>query len=306
MNTKKISFSVVFTFASLSLFAQSNYAEAIQEGDNALQRSQYTIAIKKYLIAETFDQSKWKTIQAKLDNVYKAIDSVQNRLKELEQSKRNNPAQSPANTVTESSGDGVKKPISTTATTSQHKSPPSVKWNDFLRLYDKPVNQWFFNIGYDINAIPNVTYKDSTGVVYGNSFGLNFGSRHGMIKKMGIGYQAGIGLGFNGSGTYLHWSIGGKFYPWNCLFLSANYSAVGMKKYHGKNLFSEPSDEFYYKIDKVDYYGLSLLGGADICFGKKTTDKCGGIINIAVGTVFTEGGKCGFAFNLGLGLVFRK
>ena len=62
----------------------------------------------------------------------------------------------------------------------------------------------------------------------------------------------------------------------------------------------------YYKEESTKYYhGLSLLVGADICFGKKT-NKFGGIINIAAGTVRANGGEWGGALNLGIGLVFRK
>jgi len=78
---KKIVLSIFFTFILFSLFAQSNYDEAIQQGDNALKRDEYTTAIKKYLIAETFDQTKWKIIQEKLDVVYAVINEKQKELK---------------------------------------------------------------------------------------------------------------------------------------------------------------------------------------------------------------------------------
>jgi len=75
MNINKIILSFVFVFVFLSLSAQSNYNEAIQQGDAAFYRSEYTTAIKKYLLAETFDQSKWKIVQEKLDKVYAVINT---------------------------------------------------------------------------------------------------------------------------------------------------------------------------------------------------------------------------------------
>jgi len=79
---KKITLSLLFVFVLFSLFAQSNYDEAIQQGDNALKRDEYTTAIKKYLIAETFDQTKWKIVQDKLDAVYSIINEKQKELKQ--------------------------------------------------------------------------------------------------------------------------------------------------------------------------------------------------------------------------------
>ena len=82
MSMKKIMLSTISIFVWFSLFAQSNYNEAIQQGDNALKRAEYTTAIKKYLIAETFDKSKWEMVKEKLDKVYKAIDDKQKELKQ--------------------------------------------------------------------------------------------------------------------------------------------------------------------------------------------------------------------------------
>ena len=185
--------------------------------------------------------------------------------------------------------------------------PRPVKWNDFNRLYEKPSSQYFLSVTYGMNTVNNVAYKDSIVNIDGNNVGLIFGSRHGISEGVGIGHQASIGLGFNDSGSYLHWSIGEKFYPWNCLFISANYGAVSMKKYNiEKTTISKDGQFTYYKDESQKFYhGFSLLAGADICFGSNTTDKCGGIVNIAIGTVFTEG-QWGFTLNLGIGLVFGK
>ena len=82
MIMKKIIVSIIFSFVLFSLFAQSNYNEAIQQGDNALKLEDYTTAIKKYLIAETFDQSQWKIVEDKLDAVYSIINNKQKELQE--------------------------------------------------------------------------------------------------------------------------------------------------------------------------------------------------------------------------------
>jgi len=78
---KKIILSAILVFILFPIFAQSSYDEAIQQGDDALQRTEYITSIKKYLIAEKFDQSKWKDVQEKLDKVYAIIG---NKHKELE------------------------------------------------------------------------------------------------------------------------------------------------------------------------------------------------------------------------------
>jgi len=80
---KKLILSTVFIFALFSLYAQSSFNEAIQQGNDALKRENYTAAIKKYLIAETFDQDKWKIVQEKLDSVYSIVDNKQEELKRI-------------------------------------------------------------------------------------------------------------------------------------------------------------------------------------------------------------------------------
>jgi len=317
MNIKKTRFFLIFAFASLSLLAQtntkpSNYNEAIQQGDDAFRRAEYTTAIEKYRIAETFDQEQWKTVQEKIEKVYKAINTEIKECNALKEEKL---------VIEKITNDSLKE--KKTVTVKNTKQKP-IKWNEFFRLYNERSDQWFVNIGYGINIINNVTYsanKDSSRVV-GNSIGLNFGGRHGIYKKMGIGYQVGIGLGFdvcndtisplpdliiNKKGTYLHLSLGVKFYPWNCFFISANYGVVGMKDYEIIKSPNSINEQFAYyeEVGTKLYHGFSLMGGADICFGKRTTDKFGGIINIAVGFVYAEK-RPGIALNLGMGFVFRK
>jgi hypothetical protein len=49
---KKLVLLFSFTFVSLLLAAQSNYKEAIQHGDKARKRGDYSTAINKYFAAE--------------------------------------------------------------------------------------------------------------------------------------------------------------------------------------------------------------------------------------------------------------
>jgi len=308
MNNKKITLLWIFTFVSLSLFAQDlqvKFNEAIQQGDSAFKRTEYIVAIKKYLLAETYKPEKWEIVQEKLDKVYNAINvklaSYESLQKELDQLKKK--TQALPNTVSEPTEVVTTKPTTTTVNPPLRKPQPKpLIWNDFLRLYEKPAHQWFLNMGYGFNTIKNNSIN-----IFGSSVGLNFGGRHDVTKKMGVGYQAGIGLGYNSSGSYLHWSIGGKFYPWNCFFISTNYIG-GMKTETQIKLHTTNDGGFNYSETVINksYHGLTLLGGADICFGKNTTDKIGGIVNIAAGAVWVEKMKWGFTMNLGIGLVFRK
>jgi len=300
---KKIVLSWIFALVSLSLFAQSNYKEAMQQGDAAFKRADYTTAIDKYLIAQTFEQDNWKIVQAKLDSVYKAINNaLANKKeieKELEQLKKK--PQAPTNPTSETADVGTTKPTTPTVTSPRKPQPKPLIWNDFLRLYEKPARQWFLSMSYGFNTMKNDSID-----IFGSSVGMNFGGRHDVTKKMGVGYQAGVGAGFNLSGSYYHWSVGGKFYPWNCFFISANY--IGGVKTYNEITWKNTNDGYFNYSEKVnnnDYHGLSLLGGADICFGKNTTDKIGGIVNIAAGAVYVKK-QWGFTMNLGIGLVFRK
>ena len=320
MNLRKVSFSLIFGFVSLSLFAQTNYDEAILLGDKAFERAEYTTAIKKYLIAEAFDRNQWKTVQEKLDKVYKVIDATLAYKKiiqsELEELRSRQTPQLPSNVAFENPKDEIVEPASPSVDT-LHKQPHEpLVGNDSLRLHSERPNQWFVNVGYGLNVIPNIineACRDSS-TIAGHSIGLNFGGRYRIVNKMSIGYHVGIGVGFNPknypeshgvspSNTYLHWSAGVKFYPWNCFFVSASCGATGMKYY--EKIIPPADDQFVYKKMKSTkfYHGISLMGGADICFWKNPTNKFGGVINIAAGTVCVEK-KWGLALNLGVGLVF--
>ena len=77
---KRIVSLFLFAFFSFSLFAQSNYTEAIQQGDDAFRQEKYTTAIRKYLVARAFDASKREEVQKKLDTVYQEIEAKQQQL----------------------------------------------------------------------------------------------------------------------------------------------------------------------------------------------------------------------------------
>jgi hypothetical protein len=134
-------------------------------------------------------------------------------------------------------------------------------WNDFMLLYKEFSNQFFFNIG--------------DGISYG-LLGASFGGRHGGI--VGFGYQFGLGVGYD---YKLHYSGGVKFYPYNCLFLSANFGTVGIGK--PQETYNNIDGSFTSKKDNNTQYGSSFLVGADICFGKNKITSAGGVINLAIG-----------------------
>lgn len=157
---------------------------------------------------------------------------------------------------------------------------------DFSRFYKEHPRQFFLNLGNGIN--------------YGNIGGIGFGGRFGNIWA--VGFQTGIGLGKKPD-AYFHCAVGAKLYYY-CFFLSANYGTVGKKK---EIKISDNTESEYFKyseIEKQNFYGgVSFLGGVDYCFGKTTKNKCGGVLNGAFGTA-RYADKWGFAWNIGIGLVF--
>ena len=56
--------------------AQSNYAEAIKQGDDAFNRKEYKIAINKYFAAEAFDPSKKDEAKEKVNKVFDKIEAL--------------------------------------------------------------------------------------------------------------------------------------------------------------------------------------------------------------------------------------
>ncbi len=55
---------------------QSNYTQAIQQGDEAFNRQQYKTAINKYFAAEAFDPSKKEEVKAKVNRAFDAIEAL--------------------------------------------------------------------------------------------------------------------------------------------------------------------------------------------------------------------------------------
>ena len=357
---KRITLISLFASISLSLFAQSNYNEAIQQGDNAFSSADYTTAIKKYLIARTFDPSQIEVIRVKLDKVYDEIDA---KLRELRQTKRElsdkqaelseikrqyatfdtqNRQLEQERSVIESKLEATQNQVTVLEATVNRlmvaldkeryardslmvKISPSLATvlplpavvedivlpeipkimdsSDFQDRTEKKKNICFINVGYSLHSIDKVADKGDSH--YEHSIGLNFGVKHSFTEIFGVGFQAGVGLGFNSCmGKYLNWSVGGKFYPWKCVFISATYGTVGKVKY-GATQSNNDDGSFFFKSEHTEIYnGLSLLGGADICFGK-TKKKYGGIVNISAGPVVTESKTFGYVVNIGIGLVFR-
>jgi len=130
MNMKKIGFFLILALVSLSLFAQSNYNEAIQQGDSVFEHAEYSTAIKKYLIAEKFDPSQWKIVQEKLDAVYHAIDTALASIivlqRELEGLKMVRTQQLSSNLVPEILDEEVSKPASKNINTPKKKPTKTI------------------------------------------------------------------------------------------------------------------------------------------------------------------------------------
>ena len=55
---------------------QSNYAEAIRQGDSAFNKQQYKTAINKYFAAEAFDPAKKDSVKAKVNRTFDRIETL--------------------------------------------------------------------------------------------------------------------------------------------------------------------------------------------------------------------------------------
>jgi len=71
---------IFFLFLGISLFVtaktQSNYTEAISQGDEAFKNEQYKLAINKYFAAQAFDPSKKDIVKEKLQLTFDKIDAL--------------------------------------------------------------------------------------------------------------------------------------------------------------------------------------------------------------------------------------
>jgi len=56
--------------------AQSNYTEAVQQGDAAFKKGEYKTAINKYFAAEAFDPTKKEAVKGKVNVVFDKIETL--------------------------------------------------------------------------------------------------------------------------------------------------------------------------------------------------------------------------------------
>lgn len=93
---KKIFLTLICFALAFSIQAQSNYGQAIQQGDAAFRSRQYKKAIDKYFAAEALDPSKKAVVQQKINKVFSEIE----KLREIAEKERKK-AQNLANGVLE-------------------------------------------------------------------------------------------------------------------------------------------------------------------------------------------------------------
>ena len=79
---KKLAIVTGLIFISWTLVAQSNYNEAIQQGDDAQKRADYPTAINKYFAAEAFDTSKKEIVRAKVNEVFTKVNNLRKEAEE--------------------------------------------------------------------------------------------------------------------------------------------------------------------------------------------------------------------------------
>ncbi len=84
----KNTFLLIVYFFSISFaFSQgSSYQEAIAQGDTAVRKGEFQVAINKYFAAEAFDPSKKDIVKAKINDVFTRIENLR---KEAETAKEN-------------------------------------------------------------------------------------------------------------------------------------------------------------------------------------------------------------------------
>ena len=76
----------LFCFSSFAMVkGQSNYAEAITQGDDAFRRGEYKIAINKYFAAEAFDPTKKDIVKEKVNKAFDAIDALRSNAEKAKQ-----------------------------------------------------------------------------------------------------------------------------------------------------------------------------------------------------------------------------
>ena len=74
---------LLFFFLLMTFFVtakgQSNYAEAMKQGDDAFKKAQYKTAINKYFAAEAFDPTKKDIVKEKVNKVFDAIEALRKK-----------------------------------------------------------------------------------------------------------------------------------------------------------------------------------------------------------------------------------
>ena len=72
---KQILFLLLNTFFFVCAGTQSNYTQAMQQGDDAFKNGKYKTTINKYFAAEAFDPSKKEIVKEKVNNVFDRIQT---------------------------------------------------------------------------------------------------------------------------------------------------------------------------------------------------------------------------------------
>ncbi len=70
---------LLYITLSCTTKGQSNYTQAIQQGDYAYNKEQYKIAMNKYFAAEAFDPSKKEEVKAKVNRAFDAIEALRKK-----------------------------------------------------------------------------------------------------------------------------------------------------------------------------------------------------------------------------------
>ncbi len=77
---KTLLLTTIYLLITISLSAQSNYKEAIQQGDAELQKSHFEMAMLKYLAADAFniknDPDKKTEVQQRIKKAFKKIEAL--------------------------------------------------------------------------------------------------------------------------------------------------------------------------------------------------------------------------------------
>lgn len=76
---KQILFFIFYLSVCTTAKAQRSYAEAMQQGDDAVNNGEYKNAINKYFAAEAFDPTKKDSVKARLSKTFDAIENLRKK-----------------------------------------------------------------------------------------------------------------------------------------------------------------------------------------------------------------------------------